>query len=186
MSEWVNSGSVLTDPYLSGIINESFSKGHSLFSASTVELGTLMKSSDMDYGVLPMPIADTSVQSEYFTMSRKNYVLYALMKTSDMKELSVKAINLMGEYSERSIKPIIKELAFKNEEDKEMFELIYDGVRFDIADIFDSLFKYVDGIIVQGIKWEHSFTGMTEKTFSVSVDRLNKTLKDAVRRCENE
>lgn len=187
MSDWVNGGDVLTEVYNVGAVNASFSNGHTLFAASAVELGVKMKDGDINYGILPIPIYNPSAQSEYMTKARNNYILYSLIENSDIKELSVKAIELMGEYSHQNIKPIIKELAFKTKSDGDMFELIYEGVRFDLADMFDSsLFSYIDKPVCNGVKWETYFVGMTDKNFRVSVERLNKTLKDVARLCGNE
>lgn len=184
---WTLGGDVLKEQYSQGLVTDSFASGGSLFAAATVELGVFMKGSDMDYGILPMPIADPSAQSEYYTMSKREHIYYSLIEKSDMEELAVKAIDLMGEYSEQNIKPIVKELAFRSAADSEMFELIYDGVRFDLSDMFGNLFYgYASKAVFNGRTWSSFFTGMTKSEFNVSVHRMSQLFDKITRLCGDE
>lgn len=119
-----------------------FAEGRSLFTNNEfMYTVTYLRSSDVDFGVVPMPKYDET-QQEYYTVMSFPYSLYGVPVDAADANMSAAVLEALGSEGYRTVSPALFETAFKAkyaQDDKtaQMFDIIRSSVVFDFGRVFN-------------------------------------------------
>ena len=129
----------------SGASGAIYAQGNSLFYNITGQiLSQSLRSSDMNYSILPAPKYDES-QEKYRTAIAFTHTMYCIPIDARNTNKSGAVLECMASEAYRNVTPALFETAFKyqysnSQLDADMFEIVRDNVVFDICrPFFDSL-----------------------------------------------
>lgn len=129
----------------SGASGAVYAQGNSLFYNITGQiLSQSLRSSDMNYSILPAPKYDES-QEKYRTAVAFTHTMYCIPIDAKNTAKSGAVLECMASEAYRNVTPALFETAFKyqysnSQLDADMFEIVRDNVVFDICrPFFDSL-----------------------------------------------
>lgn len=133
------------DSGIYGVAGDIFLNGHSLFYSSNVEVmsGDTFRSTEVDYGVIPMPKAD-DLQEDYYSHANIYSATVVSVPISNVEKLeeTVFAIEAMSLYGENYVRDVYYETTLKNkrtkdDDSKEMLDVIFSHRTWDLSAIFD-------------------------------------------------
>ncbi len=168
---------------------EIFTRGDSLFALS--ELGFLMQNKNdigFNYSFVPIPKYEKD-QKNYYTTLGFPFSFYAIPKNADDAEMSGTVLEYMEYQSNKQLRPAVFE-AVKYQEsnnalDAQMFDLIINGITYDLGRIMHGVFEGLGGdgwkaspvmIFRRGIMYgENLYTQLTELEgpLNTGLDTLN-------------
>ncbi|MCL2816141.1 MAG: hypothetical protein FWD23_16225, partial [Oscillospiraceae bacterium] len=123
-----------------------FKEGRGMFIASTLTYAeNHLRNVGFDYGILPMP-KFTEDQQNYSTCTGFPYTLYAIAADSRQPEAAAAVLETFASEGYRRITPAVFETAMKvkysrDEESALMYDIIREGVIFDLGRIFTATFN---------------------------------------------
>lgn len=143
-----------------------FPEGRAMLTSAKISVCVdRLKTAAFDYGVVPIP-KYSSGQKSYITTMNHHFSAYSVpvVLSDDMAGRSAAFMEAMGSEGYRSVTPAIFETAFKRKYSESpavaaMFQLIRDGVRFDMGRLYrlnfggdppDTMFRHA---IQQDQKW---------------------------------
>ena len=193
MIEWVQSNDVWSDMDYGakGSTEKAFREGRSAFQLMRATFGFQLSETDLEYGILPPPMYDTSVQEEYITTLGNPYTMYSLSGGTKDGERAAAVLQTMGYYGYSLTTPAIFEVTFKGKFSKdpnaiEMFNVIRESIGFDLGILYS---KELNGMcdlptmnaISKGQQWSTvANNAFAKKTMQTKLDRLNKSLDTVV------
>ena len=103
--------------------------------------GDKLRFTEIDYGILPLPKYDEA-QENYNTISSFTYTLYGIPVDAKNPDRSAAVLECLGSEAYRTVSPALFETALKvkyagDDATSEMYDIIRDGVVFDIGRIFN-------------------------------------------------
>lgn len=103
--------------------------------------GDKLRYTDIEYGILPLPKYDEA-QEDYYTISSFTYTLYGIPVDARTPDRSAAVLECLGSEAYRTVSPALFETALKvkyagDDATSEMYDIIRDGVVFDIGRIFN-------------------------------------------------
>ncbi len=120
-----------------------FEEGRSLFIADYAGYSEVLSSGNVDFGVLPFPMYNKDQKDTvgYVTAMQFSYSMYMIPIKAPNVEMSSAAIECLASESYRQVTPQIFEVVYKYKfstgtDNAEMFDLIRNGVDFDLGRIF--------------------------------------------------
>lgn len=119
-----------------------FAEGRSLFTDNEfMYTVTYLRSSDVNFGVVPMPKYDEE-QQDYYTVMSFPYSLYGIPVDAADPDMSAAVMEALGSEGYRTVSPALFETAFKAkyaQDDKtaQMFDIIRSSVVFDFGRVFN-------------------------------------------------
>ncbi len=164
-----------------------FIEARSLFFPTTLSTAKILRSSEMDFGILPYPKWDDA-QDDYYTHNAfSNTTAYAIPITADgeMMGTILEALAIRG-YED--ILPAYYDIALKvkgirDEESAEMLDIIFENVTFDFTQLYSFAFgdqlspsMLLRSTILQDMELATMWGGL-EQLFKGTMDYLISSLK---------
>lgn len=120
-----------------------FINGNSIFFPNWMFYTEKLRDMKDDYGILPMPKFDEN-QEQYLSLANDNFSLVAVPTICRNPGLVGAFLELMAEYSYKSVTPTYYEIAMKGKylrdnQSCQMFDIIIDGAWYDFANINTSV-----------------------------------------------
>lgn len=122
--------------------NQIFAEGRALFTTNEFQYAvTDLRSSELDYGVVPMPKYDAE-QQDYYTVMSFPYSLYGIPVDAADPDMSAAVMEALASEGYRTVSPALFETAFKAkyaQDDKtaQMFDIIRSSAVFDFGRVFN-------------------------------------------------
>lgn len=138
MAEFLNNGQCTASKG-----QELFRDGRALFSVNRARYASqFLSDTDMGFGIVPMPKYDET-QEEYATCLGFPYTLYAISSGSRHAEAAAYLLEALASESYRTVTPALFEVSMKiryvdDPIAARMFDIVHDGVSFDVGRIFCS------------------------------------------------
>lgn len=123
-------------------VRRQFLEGRAMFiTTEIVFANTHLRSSDIDYGILPVPKYDTE-QADYYTVASFPYTLYGIPVDAKDPKMSAALLECLASESYRTVSPALFETALKvkyasDNDVSEMYDIIRNSAVFDIGRIFN-------------------------------------------------
>ena len=116
--------------------------------------GDKLRFTEIDYGILPLPKYDEA-QEEYNTISSFTYTLYGIPVDAKTPDRSAAVLECLGSEAYRTVSPALFETALKvkyagDDATSEMYDIIRDGVVFDIGRIFNDSMRSLTYSLFRG------------------------------------
>lgn len=115
---------------------EMFRNGNVLFTLDRLDQSTKLRSSDVDFGILPYPMLDET-QGNYYTSTGNNASMACVPVTVRDAEMSALIIEALCRKGSEYVEPAFYDAALKgkyvDEESGKMIDIIRDGLRFDFG-----------------------------------------------------
>ncbi|MBQ8509035.1 MAG: hypothetical protein IJ493_03925 [Clostridia bacterium] len=122
-------------------LNRIFTEGRALFLSSEVLVATTdLRYSDIDYGVLPIPKYDETVEN-YETCTKHTFSLYGIPVDAPNAEMSAAVLECFAIEGYYNVSPALFETALKvkyasDDDASEMYDIIRNNCVFDFGRIF--------------------------------------------------
>lgn len=189
MSKWAKSNDSGIETDLSGKFNTSniFLDSRALFRINSASYGFTLRESDINYGIVPMPKLDPSVQKSFVTCIANPFSLYGISTESKNPERAAATLQTLGYYAKEYTTPATFDVTLKgkfskNEDILEMWDLMRKGISFDIGRIFHTSLNgpadLINSTIAQGASWAIMTSGLQLKSRHKVMERLNATLME--------
>ena len=173
MSAYCITPSVLIDSKNDEVL---FTEGSSLFIIYSLDLAmNHLASSNVDFGIVPIPKYD-SQQQNYSTTLNYKYSLYMISKGSDIPDIAAYALEALASEGYRRVTPDLYEQAMKvryvtDTTSQKMIDYIRDGVSFEIGRTFTHSFEYQTYRTIRA-----AIAGTAEQGWQSTVASFNKVL----------
>ena len=124
------------------IFRTTFEEGRSIFMMHEIQVAeTSLRTSQIDYGIIPSPKYDES-QTEYYGVTSFPYTLYGIPIDCADPQQSAAVLEALASESYRTVSPALFETALKvkyagDEDMSEMYDIIRKNNVFDIGRIFN-------------------------------------------------
>ena len=134
-------------PYNEGYYKDVFKNGNALFLLDYAWVGFDLQKTDIKYAVIPAPALDVN-QKEYFTVCGGGFTVYGICDISEDYDRAAQTLQVLGYNAYSTTTPALFEVSFKGKFAKddyaiEMFDLIREGLIFDVGKIYDSFIAEV-------------------------------------------
>lgn len=171
-------------------VKHSIEKGGPFFeSKSFFHMGTvgdleMVKDSDFDYIVLPMPKYDKE-QPRYYTVTTSWNTLYGAPEKLANSDMSGAVLEALASNAHRALKPVVFEECFSTRfvadpEDSAMVQLVYDSLVYDpahmYAEAFGSLPSSFETVTDPTASWSNTLASEQTK-WILKIASLNNELK---------
>jgi len=147
-----------------------------------------MKSSTVEYGILPVVKLDTD-QERYYTCMAFPYTIYSISTGSEDGLCAATAIESMAYNSYTTVTPAIFEVTMKlkyskEANDSQMYDIIRENVYFDMGRIFTTSVNNLSYNVFrnaiknnQGASWAAT-AATNAKQFKTYIKKINKSIED--------
>ncbi len=169
-------------------IRNIFAEGRSLFITDRAFIAeTVLRSTDISYGILPQPKYDER-QESYVTCMGHPYTMYSIAFDSKHPDAAAAVIECLASESYRRITPAVFEQSMKlkyaqDDVTSQMYDIIRSGVSFDLGRVFSSVFDnkpihlYKKSITGDNTNWASTFAA--DKDFlEAKLAEIVKTLSE--------
>ena len=148
---------------------------------------TVLRDSDVEYGIMPQPKYDEK-QEDYVTCIGHPYTMYSIAANSKRDECAAAVIECLASESYRRISPAVFEQSMKlkyakDDVTSQMYDLIREGISFDLGRVFSSVFEnkpihlYKKSIVNDNTNWASTFAA--EQDFlDAKLDEIVETLRN--------
>jgi hypothetical protein len=187
LSRWTATPDVYAETDYSGKAGKAFLEGRSLFNITAASGGFNLRETDINYGVVPMPKLDPSRQENYVTCLANPFSLYAIPNASLDPDRAAATLQTLGYYAYKHTTPAVYDVTLKgkfskDEETMAMWELMREGISFDLGRIYHTQLKtlcdVVSMAIVQGKQWSLECSGVIYKGRQNAMRVLNNKLAE--------
>lgn len=154
--------------------------GRGLFYYNTLCAVSDLRKLEGDFGILPVPKYDEN-QSKYYTLSSTWYGTNVLIpKTNSDLDMTGYVLDAMGYYSQMYITPAVIDTSItvkglRDEESGKMLEYVFDGLRYDLENVYtfgiaDVFNKLVDGKV-------DTFASIYDSSKSAITEKFDKIIE---------
>jgi hypothetical protein len=156
---------------------QQFDSNQGLFFSTLVNTIPMMRSFEVDFGIIPFPKADEK-QEKYYTRNGGGFPLMVPMHCPNPERTSI-LIEAIAAESRNTTLPAYKEINLKtkyarDEESVEMLDMIFENSFMELGDVI--FFDDISRFIVDEIRGKGNFASMFEKNeakFRKVVDKVN-------------
>ena len=162
---------------------QTFEAGTCLFTvnrAHTAEKN--LRNVDFAYGILPAPKYDEN-QENYITCMANPFTLYAISRDCETPDTSAAVLEAMGSAGYRMTTPAIFETNMKvkyseNDINAQMYDIVRDGVDFELGRIFGTALDYACTEYIQNAIWANSPWASTSKAvIKIATKKIEKLVE---------
>ena len=180
LAKWSATSFVYNETDYSGAASTSFLEARSLFHINIVSVGFTLQETDIEYGLLPIPLRDESQTTGYRTCLGNSYTNYGMARNCKDGERAAAVVSTLGYYAHQLTTPAIFDVTFKGKFSKDpdmidMFDTIRNGICFDMGLLYmrelDSINDKPTNAIANNLDW----LGVKMDTFARKA--LNNLLK---------
>ena len=193
MIEWVKTNDIWNDiNYGSkGSTETAFMEGRSIFQINRAQFGFALQETDLDYGILPPPMLDPSVQDSYKTSLGNPYTIYCMSRSTKDGDRAAAVLQTLGYYGKQLTTPAIFDVTFKGKFSKDpnaidMFNIVRNSIGFDLGILYmKELNNMCDMITYSAISGNKQWSAVAsnafaKKTMNTKLERLNRSLDNIV------
>ena len=188
LGDWCGQNSVFNDKEYAGDASVAFFEGRSAFYINVVDTIEGIKQAHIDYGILPMPLLDSS-QQKYITYLGNTYSNYSIASSCDDDESAAAVISALAYYGQSTVTPAIYRLYTENSsadcaDTAEIFGLMLEGMCQDVDKVFnrqlENICDEIPGAIRDGKSFKEEFSDFDRKNIERSIGILNNNLKSVI------
>ena len=165
-----------------------FAEGRSVFLISEVSAGFVLQDTDIEYGIVPMPMRDEH-QEKYITTVSEFQSMYSISKNSKYLEDAGAVLQTLGYYGLQFTTPAVFEVTLqgkfsKDEDTMRILNTIRESVQFDLGLLYHRQINSISDIPTLAVKgnsqWSTAFNARTQKMTEKMIDDVNQTIKDTL------
>ena len=196
LTEWNNTHDMYMDPAEKTYEN-SFKNGNSLFLLHRAWFGFELQKTDIQYAVVPAPLLNDS-QKEYYTTMGTPHSSYGVCSHSPDYEIAAETVQTLGYYGYKYTTPAVFEVSFKGKFSKDdytiqMFNIIREGIVFDVGKLYDTFISGADRegwqyypsnmvswCVRDNIIWTTNFSTARQILLKNQIEEANKKILDFI------
>ena len=149
MIDWAKTYDFYCGPVGSGLYQDNFKDGKSLFCLHRAWYGFTLQETDINFAIIPTPKLNED-QDEYYTTIGNQYTSYGICTDSEDYDRAAQTMQVLGYYGFTYTTPEIFEVSFKGQQAKDdyailMFDIVRNAISFDPGRIYDSFIAGSDG-----------------------------------------
>lgn len=118
------------------VYKDMFRNGNAMFMLTTLDESVNLRSSDVDFGILPYPMLDEA-QGNYYSSTTNSSTMACVPVTVNDAEMSALLIEALCRKGSEYVQPAFYNVALKgkyvDEESGKMIDIIREGLRFDFG-----------------------------------------------------
>jgi hypothetical protein len=180
LGDWASTTNVFDDANYSGHANNAFYEGRAIFHINVVSAGFNLQDTDLEYGILPIPIRDTDQTTGYRTCLGNTYTNYGMARSCKDGERAAAVVSTLGYYGKQLTTPAIFDVTFKGKFSKDpdmidMFDTIRNGICFDMGLLYMRELDSINDKPTNAIATNTDWLGVKMNTFARKT--LNTLLK---------
>jgi len=149
------------------LLSKAFSEGRSLFFCENLNNVEDLRNMEFDFGILPTPLYDEA-QERYYSLLNcwvSNAFGIPTNLTPDEADLSAVIFNVLSAEGKNTVMPAyvettLKGQRFRDDESKEMLDIIFDNIGCDIGHIYD--FGSMGGQVLHQIPKGGNFVSLVD------------------------
>jgi len=165
-----------------------FPDGNALFMMAPISVSPeYLTNCACKYGVVPIPKYDDE-QESYITTMNHNFSMFSIARNTNNPEMSATVIEALASEGYRTVSPVIFETAFQvryseNETISQMYDLIRDGLKFDIGRLYRMAFAtgtVPDDLFRDAIRYDNANWNRTCRSYASSWSTSLKDITDTL------
>ena len=196
LTDWNTSNDMFMDP-AETIYEDAFRNGNSLFLLHRAWFGFELQKTEIQYAVVPAPLLNEG-QKEYYTTMGTPHSSYGICSSSPDYTRAAQTVQTLGYYGYQYTTPAIFDVSFKGKFSKDdytiqMFNIIREGIVFDVGKLYDTFisgadregWQYYPSNIVSwcvrdNIIWTTNFSTARQLLLKNQIEDANKKILDFI------
>ena len=180
LAKWSASSYVYNETDYSGAAGNSFIEARAMFHINVVSVGFTLQETDIEYGLLPVPLRDENQTTGYRTCLGNSYTNYGMARNCKDGERAAAVIATLAYYAHELTTPAIFDVTFKGKFSKDpdmidMFDTIRNGICFDMGLLYMRELNSINDMPTNAIATNTDWLGVKMDTFARKA--LNNLIK---------
>ena len=185
VAKWFSSDYVFDDANYAAAATTAFLESRSIFYLGALSKGHSLQETDIDYGIVPLPMMDKN-QGQYITTVANGMTMYSIGRQTKNAEAAGTVLQTLGYYGLQYTTPAVFEVTMqgkfsKDEETMRLLTTLKDGVQFDLALLYQRQIDSINDIPTQAFLRNQEWSVIMSARQQKMLNKMAEALTDDIR-----